>query len=39
MGFRVKKFFREITHFPFSFHHGKIYLGLKVLDLNQRSEF
>ncbi len=39
MGFKVQKKYQEITHFYLSSHHGKINLGLKVLDLNQRPEF
>ncbi len=36
MGFKVQKKYQEITHFSLSPHHGKISLGLKDLDLNQK---
>jgi hypothetical protein len=39
MGFKVFKNYQKITHFSLSSHHGKICLGLKDLDLNQRLEF
>jgi hypothetical protein len=39
MGFKVYKNYEKITHFSLSFHHGKISLGLRVLDLNERFEF
>jgi hypothetical protein len=36
MKFKVKKNYQQVTHFSFSSHHGKISLGLRVLDLNSK---
>ncbi len=42
MWFKVQKNYQEIIHFSLSSHDGKIQhgkIGLRVLDLNQRSDF
>jgi hypothetical protein len=41
MEFKVRKNYQQIIHFSFSshhakLHHGKISLGLRVLDLNSK---
>jgi hypothetical protein len=41
MEFKVQKMYEQITHFSLSPHHGKIHhgkisLGLRVLDLNSK---